>query len=410
MNKKLIFCLCIVLCIITCIGTLPFSAYSYECPVEVTSDAVLVANLDTDTFVFEKNIDKKRYLSHMVNIMSFIVVRNNVKDIEETVKIKQELLDSIPNSDGSLNKYAGKTLKVKDLLYFIMLTDGHDASYVLADYISNGNIKAFVKLMNKKAKDLGCKNTRFVEPACVENATQVTSCADMYKIIKCALETPDYKEIAGTYKYQPEGYKSKSAIITSTNSLINDNSPYYFKYIENGKFATDSVARGNVIAESEYSDVHYVCIIFGAQQTSEHNAFTETKKLLTWTYTTLGNKKIISDDDVIATVTAHSSWGSANIELVTGKNIIKTLPADLDMTKISYSYNDSKTVNLPVFKGQNIGIAQVYFDGEYFDDVNLISSSSEGVSILEDLASFAGNMFDKTFVGEDKETQETEAN
>ncbi len=410
MNKKLIFCLCIVLCIVMCISALPFSAYSYKCSVKITSDAVLVANLDTDTFVYEKNIDKKRYLSHMVNIMTFIVARNNIKDIEEVITIKQEVIDSIPNSDGTLDKYIDRTLKVKDLLYFIMLTDGHDAAYVLADYVSDGNIKAFVKLMNKKAKDLGCKNTKFVEPACVENATQVTSCADMYKIIKCALDTPDYEEIAGTRAYQPDGYKKKTLAVGTTNSLMVPDSPYYFKYIENGKYATDSVARGNVIAVSEYADVYYVCIIFGAQKQSEHNAFTETKRMLSWAYTQLGNKQIIAEDDVIATATAHSSWGSASINLVTGKNIVKTMPADLDMTKFSYRFDDSRPINLPVFKGQNIGTAGVYYGDEHFDDVNLIASTSEGVSILEDLGSFAGSMFGKTFVSEVEQSQETDDN
>ena len=51
MKKKLIFCICILLSIIMGLSAIPFSAYTYECSVDVTSAAVLVANLETDTFV-----------------------------------------------------------------------------------------------------------------------------------------------------------------------------------------------------------------------------------------------------------------------------------------------------------------------------------------------------------------------
>ncbi len=397
MKKKLIFCISMILCVVMCASSIPFSAYSFECPVEVTSSAVLVANLDTDTFVYERNINKKRYLSYLANIMTFIVARNNVSDIDEKVKIEQDVLDRIPNSDDTLDIYAGRTLTIKDLLHFIMLTDGHDASYVLANHVS-GSISSFVKLMNKKAKALGCKGTKFVAPSCVMDKTQYTNCKDMYKIIKCALDTPDYTEIASATHYQPDGYKKKSLGVSSTNSLLRENSPYYFKHIKNGKYGEDDVARGNVVAVSKYSDVSYACIVFGAQVVGEHNAFTETKQLLTWAYTSLDNKKIISEDDIIASVTADASWGDTTIELVTGKDIEKTLPADYDYTKITFKYDSANKVELPVFEGQNMGTADIYYDDKPFDTIDLISDSAQGVSMLEDISSLASAMIDKTLV------------
>ncbi|MBE6824144.1 MAG: D-alanyl-D-alanine carboxypeptidase [Ruminococcaceae bacterium] len=397
MKKKLIFCISLILCVILCASSIPFSAYSYECPVDVTSSAVLVANLETDTFVYERNISKKRYLSYLANIMTFIVARSIVSDVDEKVKIEQDVLDRIPNSDDTLDKYAGRTLTIKDLLHFIMLTDGHDASYVLANHVS-GTVSSFVRLMNKKARDLGCKGTKFVAPSCVQDKTQYTNCNDMYKIIKCALDTPDYIEIASTTHYQPDGYKKKSLAVSNTNSLLRENSPYYFKHVKNGKYATDSVARGNIVAVSEYSDVSYVCIVLGAQVVSEHNAFTETKQLLTWAYTSLDNKKIVSEDDVVATVTAGSSWGDTTIELITGKDIEKTLPADYDPKKLSFKYDSAKKVELPVFEGQNMGTADVCYDSKPFETIDLISNSAEGISMLEDLSSLASAMIDKTLI------------
>lgn len=409
MKKKLIFCICIILCVVMCAGSIPFSAYTYSCDVEVTSRAVLVANLNTDTFVYEKNSTGIRYLSYLTNIMTYIVVRNNVADIEEKVVIKNSVLDAIENPDNSLDKYAGKKLSVEDLLHFILLTDCKDAAYVLADYVSKGDINAFVELMNKKAKTLGCKKTVFTAPSVVEEPTQYTTCQDLYKIMKCAIDTPDYVRISGTLSYIPAGSKNKKNTIKNTNSMINEKSPYYFKHIDHGKYSTDKVARGNVVCVSEFSDVEYVCIVLGAEVKSEHNAFTESRQLLSWAYTTLGNQKIILETDILATAYANAPWGEIPVELTAGKDVERTVPTSYDAEKLTYEASEEVKVDLPVFKGQNMGTATIYYDGKFYDKIDMISSKSVGISFYEDISSFLGAMFNATVISEADTEQTDEA-
>lgn len=408
MKKKLIFCVCILLCMLICASSVPFSAITYDCPVEVTSRAVLVANLDTDTFVYEKNISTMRYWSYLSNIMTFILAYEHVDNLDEKVTVKQAVLDEIDDNEAknTMSAYVGKKLTVRDLLYIIMLNDAPDASLVLADYVSSGDIDKFVRYMNSKAKELGCKKTKFTSPACVKDATQYTTCEDLYKILKYALTIDEFAEISGTVSYIPQGYKNKKLTINTTNSLVNKNSPYYFKYITYGRYGDDSVARGNLFAVSEYSDVHYVCIILGAEVLSEHNAFTETRQLLSWTYTTLGNKQIISDTQVIATATSKTRWGETDIDLITGEDIVRTVPGDFKETMLSYKLPSDIQAQLPVFEGEKITTTNVYIEGKFFEKLDLVASSSQGVSMLSDLSDFATNMFEMTLVSEDTEKTE----
>ena len=410
MKKKLIFCICILLSIIMGLSAVPFSAYSYECPVEVTSAAVLVVNIDTDTVVYEKNANTAHFISYLSNLMTFIVTCNNTKDYEEKIAITDELLKSIPNSDGSLELYKGKTLTVGDLLYFIMMTNGNDACYVLADHVTGGDREHFVELMNKKARDIGCTKTKFSSVAARNDTTHFSNCSDLYKMVKYALDIPAYKEVASTALYLPTGYEDEKYTISNTNSLLRSKSPYYFKHVKNGKYGADSVAKGNVIAVSEYADVSYACIILGAQQLSEHNAYTETSYLLSWAYTKLGNKQIVSKSTVLATATASTPWGDEEIELTAGKDIVKTVPAKYNAENMTFEYVASDKIKLPVFIGQNMGTAEVYYEGKLFDEIDLISNASKGVSMLSDLSSFMGSMIERTIVPVENEdaTQPTE--
>lgn len=405
MKKKLIFCICMILCVVLCAGTVPFSAFTYDCSVDVTSAAVLVANLETDTFVYEKNANTARYLSYLTNIMTFIVARNNVADIDERLTVKAEVLDSIEDPDNTLDKYINHTLTVRDLLHFIIMQNGKDACYVLADYVTDGDIPKFIELMNQKARELGCTKTNFISVAGVKDQKHYTTCADMYKIVKCALNTPDYTDIASTTTYMPDGYKNQSLEVETNNSLLRSTSPYYFKHVKNGKYAADALARGNVVAVSKYSDVSYACIVLGSQVLSEHNCFTETKQLLTWAYTRLGNKQIISENEVLATVTANTAWGESTINLTAGEDVVRTMPADYSSSQLTCVYDSTKLVQLPIYKGQNMGTAKVYFDGTLFDEIDLISDSSSGVSMLEDLGSFVSSMYNSTIIAPESVSQ-----
>ena len=409
MKKKLIFCLCIALSMIICFGSIPFSAYTYECDVKVTSAAVLVINTDTNTIVYDKNSNTARYASHLANIMTYIVARANIRNLDERITITDELLSLAQNSDTSIDRFLNHTLTFRDLFHYLIMTDGTDAAYILAHHVCDGDIDAFVKLMNQKALSLGCTKTRFSAPGVVLDASSVTTCNDMFKIYKTALDSPDFEEIAGTYLYIPEKYKNPALEFYTNNSIMKPKSPYYFKHIQNGKYGYDTVAKGNLIVQSSYKNVKYICIIMGAQSLNEHNAFTETKQLLTWTYTQLGNKEIIPSELVLDTVKVDATWGDAEINVVAGKDIVRTMPADFNGELLSFEFNsDGSKLKPPVFKGQSVGTGNVYYDGKLYEEINMVAQSSFGVGMVDDILSFIGAMFDQTFTNSDTQAQKHE--
>lgn len=396
MKKKLIFCICIVLTIIMCISAVPISANIYHTTVEITSAAALVVNLDTNTVVYEKNSTKSRYQSYLCNIMTYIIVYNNVHDIDKEIEIKEEVLNMVTNSDNTLRPYVGKTLSIKDLLHVLMMTNGTEAAYVLADYVTNGDIPAFVELMNKKAAALGCTKTKFSSVEAVFDTSQVTTCSDMFKIVNSALSTSYYHEVSSKATYIPQKYKETHTPFKNTNSMSNPQSPYYFKHVKSGKYGQDSVARANIVVTTEYNDTNYVCIIMGASNDSEHNAFTEAKQILSWAYKKLGDKQVLNKDSILKTTSAKSPWGEACVELTAGKDITRTVPVDYTSDKVTIEFDETYTAIAPIFVGQNMGTAKLYYDGTFFEEINLVSKSSVGISMYSDLSGFFGAMVEST--------------
>ena len=54
-------------------------------------------------------------------------------------------------------------MTVNEMLKGIAIASGNDASVAVAEHIA-GSEEGFVNMMNKKAKDLGLKNTHFQNP------------------------------------------------------------------------------------------------------------------------------------------------------------------------------------------------------------------------------------------------------
>ena len=105
------------------------------------------------------------------------------------------------------------------LVYAALLASANDAAKALAITVS-GSEKKFVKLMNQKAKELGCKNTRFVTSSGVYNKNHYSSAEDIVKIARAAFANPDVLRIAKVAEYTVPATNKTDAVTLKTTNLF----------------------------------------------------------------------------------------------------------------------------------------------------------------------------------------------
>lgn len=106
-----------------------------------------------------------------------------------------------PLAEGSkIYILEGEKIKVRDLLYGLLLASANDCAEALAEYLS-GSLDNFSKDMNKRAKELGCTNTNFVNPSGLYNDKHRTSARDLAIIMNELVKQPEYSKIATTLSY-----------------------------------------------------------------------------------------------------------------------------------------------------------------------------------------------------------------
>ncbi len=155
------------------------------CVIEQTSKRVLC----------EKDKDLQLPMASTTKIMTALVALENCKNLDEKFKVDNR---AVGIEGTSIYLRNDEVLSMRELLYGLMLNSGNDAAMAIAYQIGNGDVQAFVNLMNQKALSLGLKNTHFDNPHGLDSKTHYTSSYDLAVISALAMENEDFREIVKT--------------------------------------------------------------------------------------------------------------------------------------------------------------------------------------------------------------------
>jgi serine-type D-Ala-D-Ala carboxypeptidase (penicillin-binding protein 5/6) len=92
--------------------------------------------------------------------------------------------------ESSIRLRPGERLSVRDLLAASLIQSANDAAYALAAHVGDGDVRAFVRLMNAKAEELGLDDTNFVRPDGLDAPGHYSSANDILVLARAAMQRP----------------------------------------------------------------------------------------------------------------------------------------------------------------------------------------------------------------------------
>ena len=213
--------------------------------VDINAEAAVIYQPDTEEVLYEKEADSKLPIASITKIMTCVVVAENCS-MDEIVEIIPEYLKT---EGSSMELKAGDRYTIKELLYGLLLCSGNDAAVALACHTS-GNEGEFVKLMNEKAGELGCKNTCFANPHGLDAENHYSTALDMAKIMSYAMENKIFAEISGTKTYSLTG-----KTLTNHNKLL-----WSCDGVISGKTGYTSTAGRTLVSCCERDGMRLICV------------------------------------------------------------------------------------------------------------------------------------------------------
>lgn len=205
--------------------------------------STVVIDIDSKRIIYSENPHYTQSVASISKIMTAIIVIENT-DINKKVTINKEILKSY--GSGIYIKPKEK-LKIKDLLYGLMLRSGNDAAIALTVATSK-DTKEFVKLMNKKAKELKMEDTTFHNPTGLDqekDGGNISSAHDMAILMCYAMKNKTFREITSTKYYtlktNKNVYKWKNK-----NKLL-----FSYKYTNGGKTGFTKKAKRTLVTSAK---------------------------------------------------------------------------------------------------------------------------------------------------------------
>ncbi|MBE6756409.1 MAG: D-alanyl-D-alanine carboxypeptidase [Ruminococcaceae bacterium] len=391
MKKTVIFLLTsiIFLSILT-----PITCYAeYNDSINLRADIACMICVDNDEAIFNKNYNKKSAPASLTKIMTALVALDRCEDLQSPVVISQYAIDSLVGTDSSTaGLVPGEKVTMYDLLNCLLVKSANEAAIAIAEYVG-GSVPAFLDMMNKKAKDLGCIGTNYVNVHGLDQDGQYTTAHDMYLICKEAMKNPVFKKIVGQTSYtMPKTNMNDERILPSTNFMINSNyTDCYVPYATGIKTGTTDDAGRCFITMASKNGYNYIAIVMGvdpedavAGENAENIAFIECKKMIEWTFANIRYKVVAQENEVITVLDVKYSWATDFLELVPSEDVAALVPSNLDASSV-YIQPDTDTpefVKAPVKKGEKIGTATVYYAGEEIATVDMVASKNVSRSII----------------------------
>ena len=183
-------------------------------PPKLNSRAAIIFDRESKTVIYDKNINEKRAMASTTKIRTAIITleQGNLDDVVEVSK-------KAANIGGSrLGLSTGDKIKLRDLLYGLLLRSGNDAAIQIALHIG-GSVEGFAELMNNKAKELGLQNTHFVTPHGLDDPNHYTTAYELALLTDYALDIEEFAKIVNT-KQTTISINSNQMTITNTNELL----------------------------------------------------------------------------------------------------------------------------------------------------------------------------------------------
>lgn len=348
---------------------------------ELYALSACLMDADSGRVLYDKNADEVRAMASTTKIMTLIVALEYAN--ENDIVTVSPYAASMP--DVQLNIRAGEQYRLGDLYYAMMLESFNDVAVTIAEYIgecyalnqddrtantdiktrsyddSKKYVRTFAKLMNEKAKELGCENTYFITPngldAEDENGKHSTTAKELAVIASYAIKNERFNDIIGTRQYsfcEVNGTRNCSAY--NKDAFLNQ---------MNGAFGIKTGFTGNAgycfVGALKSDGRTFISVVLGSGWPSNRTyKWKDTRKLMEYGINNFFPRTVFSTIEDYKDVRVKDGMEESTSTCIKGD--LSLILCETDDVRVVYELEDY--IDAPVNVGDVVGKAIIYVNGQ----------------------------------------------
>jgi D-alanyl-D-alanine carboxypeptidase (penicillin-binding protein 5/6) len=332
--------LALLAALLVCVGTAQSATASSPPPIR--AHAAIVADGQSGEILFAKDPDRRLPMASITKLMTALLTVESTKP-EDVVTIRGPA-PSI--GESTINLVAGERITVRDLLAAALVQSANDAAYALATYVG-GSVPRFIRMMNERARELGLDNTHYVVPDGLDTPRHFSSVRDTLVLAREAMKSRLFRRTVARRGGRIAGDRS----LYSWNDLLRS-----YPGAIGVKTGHTGRAGWSEIAAAERDGVTMYAVLFGGPTRAKRNH--DLSALLDWAFDHYGRVQLIAGGRTYAS--ADVPFSDRRVPLVADKGAEKVIRLGRPLVQRIISPD---TLELPVRRGQRVGVIRIY-DGD----------------------------------------------
>ena len=405
---KLIYKFLTIWILLTSIFLLSFSSETFaSSDISIDSEAAILIDADFGKILYEKDAKKRMYPASTTKVMTAILTVENC-NLQDNVTVSYWSIHSVPPTYTMGYITEGQILTVEELLNITMISSANDAAYVLAEYISNldnpdylkdsseeakqsfdNSIAEFSEMMNKKAKEIGCLDTNFVNPNGIHNENHYSTAYDLALIGKYAYSNSIIKNISSQATYDlPKNVVNNHTNYRSTVALLRADSNYYYEYANGMKTGYTDPAGYCMITTAKKDDMNLLAVVLKGRILEDGTRTRENDciKLFNYGFENYTSTSLIQEGDIAKTINVINGTDESDSLDLLCTNTLDCIVDTGEVIDITPVINLTNVI-APIAKGEVVGTITYTIDEiEYSSDLiashDVYSSDAKSLIIL----------------------------
>ena len=333
-------------------------------PRDLPAAAWALVDADDGTVLAAHRAGEERSVASTTKLMTAYVARQDLR-LGETVVAPP--YDALP-AESLMGLEAGERIKVRDLLYGLLLPSGNDAAEALAE-ASAGSEDAFVTEMNDAASALGLEDTSYANPIGLDEAGNYSSAADLASLAIELRKDALFRKVFDTAETT-----TKSG--DHPRDLVNHNNLVRTVPWVNGVKTGYTIDAGNVlVASGKQGGVELVSAVLGAPSESERDS--ASLQLLDYGFGRYHRRTPVREGKPETEVAIADR--DAAVDLAPVDDLRVTVRRG---QRVETRVRAPAEVDGPVEKGDRLGVVIVFVDGDAVGRTPLAAAASASAATL----------------------------
>lgn len=330
----------------------------------------ILIEANTGKILYEKNSNDVRFPASTTKIMTAILTVENC-NLDDVATVSHNAVYSIPYDYTHASLKEGEELTIEQLLYALMIPSANDAAIVLAEHIS-GSVEEFAKLMNKRAEELGCKNTHFVNPNGIHSKDHTSTSYDLALMGKFAMQNSIIRKIVSTTQFTlpaTNKYSKADRTFNNSNDLLSTYSRYYYEGTTGVKTGYTGEAGNCIIASAKKNDFEVILVVLGGESTNTglSQRYLDCKTLFDYAFNNYSLKTLNEKNAVLKQITVRGATEETqNLNVLIKDKIEIFSENSADLSSLEPEITLDENLMAPISANSAIGKITYNYDGQTY--------------------------------------------